>query len=360
MTHCARRRGCPHTAGASAALFACFLVHGLAHGAAPGADAASADLAQSEDYVATPAGLYHRSCVHAVESGSVVDSKGNVTLPNGAGFTAAPCEYPSLPLSRRGGATEPTLNGWIENSYAYAPGGSWIKQLTADWTVPARPDLFYGGNQVFYTFPGLQRFSPQAIIQPVLQYGLSRAGGGNYWAIASWYCGPICFYSNLVQVNQGDSLHGTIAASCDPDLNCLWTIQANSSSGASTTLALGDRGPDYIWATGGALEVYNLDSCGNFPSNGPTVYSNVSLYDPDGNRINPSWGLQWSSGQTPYCNFSVSASFDSTTLNYSGGCGSCPGSACGNFDGCGRCCGGDCGAMQYCEGSTCSCQDLLP
>jgi hypothetical protein len=277
-----------------------------------------------------------------------------VTFPNGAEFQAAPCEYPSWPIrapNKEG--TEPTLNGWIENSWFYAPGG-WFKRLTADWTVPAVPTLTYwDDNQTFFTFPGLERFGPTAIIQPVLQFGHSAAGGGNYWAISSWYCGPSCFHSNLVGVSAGNSLHGTISADCDPDLNCLWNITADSSSGASTRLTLADFGPAYIWATGGALEVYNLYFCGYLPPNGPTVFSNISLFDQDGNPLSPNWGTTVNGG-TPNCSFGVGTSVDSTALYYSGDCGSCAGAQCGDRDACGRCCGGDCGPTAYCD-TFCEC-----
>jgi hypothetical protein len=52
------------------------------------------------------------------------------------------------------------------------------------------------------------------IYQPVLQWGPgSAAGGGNYWAVVSWYAdgqGGQAFYSNLVTVNPGDTLVGVV------------------------------------------------------------------------------------------------------------------------------------------------------
>ena len=45
----------------------------------------------------------------------------------------------------------------------------------------------------------------------MLQWGVSAAGGGDYWAVASWYAdgqGGQAFYSTLVQVNPGDVLVG--------------------------------------------------------------------------------------------------------------------------------------------------------
>lgn len=40
------------------------------------------------------------------------------------------------------------------------------------------------------------------ILQPVLQWGLSPAGGGNYWAINNWYVNDQdYFYDSLIVVN---------------------------------------------------------------------------------------------------------------------------------------------------------------
>jgi hypothetical protein len=46
-----------------------------------------------------------------------------------------------------------------------------------------------------------------------LQWGTSAAGGGNYWAVASWLAdgqGGPAFYSQLVQVKPGDVFVGVM------------------------------------------------------------------------------------------------------------------------------------------------------
>jgi hypothetical protein len=50
-----------------------------------------------------------------------------------------------------------------------------------------------------------------SIIQPVLQWGSSAAGGGPYWAIASWFVGGAhTVYSELKIVNAGDTILGNM------------------------------------------------------------------------------------------------------------------------------------------------------
>ncbi len=64
---------------------------------------------------------------------------------------------------------------------------------------------------MIFLFSGIQNST--MIYQPVLQWGESAAGGGNYWAVASWYVdgqGGIALHSSLVQVNPGDTLVGVM------------------------------------------------------------------------------------------------------------------------------------------------------
>src|ERR1035438_9024047 len=74
------------------------------------------------------------------------------------------------------------------------------------------------------------------IYQPVLQWGSSAAGGGNYWAVASWYAdgqGGQAFYSSLVRVNPGQVLVGvmneTAQSASGFSYNCQFTGIANTS-----------------------------------------------------------------------------------------------------------------------------------
>jgi len=47
-----------------------------------------------DDYVATPAGWYHRSCVHEIEDGALVGKDGLVTRRDGAIYQLTRCLYP--------------------------------------------------------------------------------------------------------------------------------------------------------------------------------------------------------------------------------------------------------------------------
>src|SRR6266568_4644975 len=53
------------------------------------------DASPGPDFVATPAGWFHRSCVHEIPNGAKVDAAGNVTRADGTTFQIPKCQYAS-------------------------------------------------------------------------------------------------------------------------------------------------------------------------------------------------------------------------------------------------------------------------
>jgi hypothetical protein len=108
--------------------------------------------------------------------------------------------------------------GWIENSGWANTGDDPIVYFTTSWVVPPAPASNDG--QVVFLFNGLEQGGAGAtplgpyILQPVLQWGVSYAGGGNYWSITNWYVdgqGGLALYTPpLIQVNPGDVLQGVV------------------------------------------------------------------------------------------------------------------------------------------------------
>jgi hypothetical protein len=268
------------------------------------------------DYVMTPAGLYHRSCVHEVESEARVDG-GTVARRDGTTYGLAECAFPAR---RTLGATSPPPpadSGWVEDSIWQIGSGNWITRMTANWTVPPKPgEAYANANQVFYLFPALVPSGQLVgeIIQPVLQYSEQAT---NTWQIASWECvGSSCAHSTPITVSPGDVLFGSmVATGCNASGVCNWTITTRDvTTGQSTTLSYVGTAV-YNIAYGGALEVYNLDSCAEFPGNGSTTMSNIALYDQNGAALTPSFRTQTNS-ESPSCAFGARATTTSTTLDY--------------------------------------------
>ena len=122
--------------------------------------------------------------------------------------------------------------GWISYAYWTNNTGSPVTRFATTWVVPPAPATDSG--QTIFLFNGIQNST--MIYQPVLQWGPSAAGGGSYWAVASWYADGqtgTSFHSTLVRVNPGDVLVGVMTLTARQgngfSYNCQFTGIANSS-----------------------------------------------------------------------------------------------------------------------------------
>jgi hypothetical protein len=297
-------------------------------GAAPMDDPASADgtsvttstgALKSEDYVRGPRGRFHKSCVHEVPNGSTVDEDLNVFVDGRKIKRLEKCKYPALPsrapTTCPGGAcwalrndVPGTVNAW---------GLHWFNAVGADWTVPQVPTTF--ANQVIFFFPGLSPQLSGVIIQPVLQFGVSAAGGGNYWAMANWLVaggGTTVVHSPLVTVSPGTSIHGEMDAlwnSCSMAGVCNWSI--NYVLGGTWYSLNVSPGVTLDWAFKGVLEAYDSTgtsypaNCAHYPASGTTNFTGffASQPGPGTNDWNtPNWtGNTWVASGLPSCGFGV-------------------------------------------------------
>lgn len=267
------------------------------------------------DYMPTPAGWYHRSCVHEVPDSARLRKGGLVIRRDGSSYRIPKCAYPSFrsrPNRVRPGFVEPSPpvnNGWIEYAHSALPEGNWYRWLSASWAVPATPAGSYSGGQVYYTFPGLE--SDSFINQPVLEY--NRTG----WWMASWHCddGDNCTHSAYKRVYPGDAMYGKVVASDCANGLCAWWIHTfDVTRGTQTVFSVQDT-EDYWWATGGALEVYGLTSCSQYGGSGVS-YSSVTLLDRNDNVLSPTWTYSIQSGTYPNCGWDVTSTSSSVSLFY--------------------------------------------
>jgi hypothetical protein len=274
------------------------------------------DASQLPGYVLTPAGWFHSSCVHEIPSGARVSIDHVVTLRDGSTYQIPKCLYAAqlrFPHIRKGLAP-PADTGWLEYTSTFAPSGDSYRNLSASWKVPTRPVHSYSSPEVYYTFPGIQ--NDAFILQPVLQYGFSPAGGGNSWGLASWHCdGPSgqCDHSSLIAASPSDSIYGTVAASACAGGRCTWTVTSvDVTKGTRTILALADY-DNYTWATGGAVETHSgFTSCGYFPSAG-VFYKGISLSGRNG-IITPTWQNIVPINPSPDCGFNVTSTASTASL----------------------------------------------
>lgn len=280
---------------------------------------------QAAGYVLTPAGWFYKSCIYAFPSAAKVSIDNVVTRKDGSTYRIQKCPYPphlTLPHPNgRGGLVQPNDTGWVEYAYDFAPSGNRYRDLADTFVVPQPPSQTYSGNEVLFSFPGIQ--NPQMILQPVLQYG--KAGGqpfsfgGNHWTIAGWWCdGSMgnCYHSDTVKtVDPGDTLYGTVDASACAAGICTWTVNIVDLSKIPPIRAAPLTRTDsdtYTFATGGAMETHNgFTSCSAFP---PAGFFHRGLYfaDLDG-QVTPSWVDLPPSNPNPDCGFDVTST--STTVS---------------------------------------------
>jgi hypothetical protein len=236
------------------------------------------------DYVNTPSGLYHKTCVHEIPAGGSVASDGSIVLPNGNVITIPPCQfknYPNWGPNRANFPGIPTANGWIENAQAQLDSSQFtdlgFSEIDATVIVPPNPASWTNdNNHTLFLFPGLtSRPAPGAkVIQPVLQYGKNGVWGGTFWTMAGWSCdaGTHCYYGSHPTVYAGDSITTTVLDWNYPTCayypaNCQSIWFTDQTHSASATVVFNDT-LAYVNAHAGVIEVYGLTSCSEFPSGG--------------------------------------------------------------------------------------------
>jgi hypothetical protein len=179
---------------------------------------------EADDLVVTPGGLRPRSRVHILKPGQHVDTTGGrIRIIDDATGEVVKDLGEGGPTEAKEGEGESPIGqlkasvpglpdiGWIENSQWRNGDTNPIIYFSTTWVVPPEPTSSDG--QTVYLFNGVQPDSAAHIIQPVLQWGSSYAGGGNYWSISNWYADGQ-FGSSVVKaptkVNPGDVITGVI------------------------------------------------------------------------------------------------------------------------------------------------------
>jgi hypothetical protein len=279
-------------------------------------------------YVITPFGYFHPSCVRHIADGDTVLADGREQHADGSADNIAPqCSFPSYSPAGAprengrsyGQSSTPATNGWVE--YISATTSSSYGKLTSDWKVPAAP---IGLGQTLFYFPGFEDLNDvQSIVQPVLQFGSSSAGGGDYWALSSWNCclSGIADYSTLLDVSPGDIIVGSITSNCAAGSSscATWNIVSeNYTTGAKTALIKSKSdGQSWDWAFGAVMEVYGVTSCADYPPNTGVSFS-VKLFDKNLNQIaDPGWTKSPAERSiSPSCSFSLTSTPTIETVGY--------------------------------------------
>jgi hypothetical protein len=257
-------------------------------------------LAAHAGYALTPMGVFaHEDCIHHLDEGDAVVS-GGVRRKSGRIDRYPACTHPEIPAKSgsqaHGGAVPPGQraaqdSGWVEQIYWDAPGP--VGQFSVQFHVPAAPAHYDG--QTIFIFPSLT--GGGAILQTVIQYGASQAGGGPYWALAEW-CGGGGEYggnyyaSNLIPVNTGDTIQSDIAGNCGWGQNgngCLWEMTGQDLNTGGSVYEGTYINISWTRVEGIVLEVYGVDTCADYPSTYDNAWGwNITPWG-GGASWNPTW-----------------------------------------------------------------------
>jgi hypothetical protein len=225
----------------------------------------------ASNLVLTPGGFRHPSLVHRVEPGHAVHFSGGKTrLKNLA--TGSLIDVPEHKIQP--GDLPGFGSGWIVDGFWQNATGNPVTSFKTTWIVPPPPATSSG--QTIFLFNGIDPADPsQAILQPVLQWGASHAGGGAYWSVASWYVLGTgqAFFTPLVPVNPGDELVGVMTLTGQG--NGLFSYQSEFQGIAGTQLPV-QNVAELVWCNE-TLEAYGITACSDYPATDFTAMQSIDL-----------------------------------------------------------------------------------
>ena len=227
--------------------------------------------ALAQGYLSTPGGFRKPSFVHIVRPNQSVVKRGGVSHLMDM-VTSALVEPPATEIAQLNPANQ--SGGWVTWASWNNGTATSISSFSTSWRVPPLPATQSG--QLVYLFNGLQNPAGKEILQPVLQWGSSGAGGGNFWSIASWHADSNgqAFCTPSVPVNPGDLLTGImteVAVFNDGTRNykCEFAKMAGTS-----LMALGM--PE-LTAAEQTLEAYGITGQGDYPAAPSTAMTQIDL-----------------------------------------------------------------------------------
>jgi len=237
--------------------------------------AAAAAIATSKGLVATPGGFRHPSLVHRVEPGHALHAAdGKMRLMNIASKAMKDFRKPEMSALEY-----PALgSGWIVYAYWNNGTGKSITSFKTRWVVPAAPAD--DDAQLIYLFNGIQNYGYNyGILQPVLQWGASPAGGGSYWAVASWYVTSLgaAFYTPAVKVNEGDTLTGVMTLTGKSGNLFNYTSAFEGIAGTSLPVM---NIAELLWCNE-TLEAYSIADCSDYPNTLYTAFTGITIQTGD-------------------------------------------------------------------------------
>lgn len=155
----------------------------------------------------------------------------------------------------------------------YNTGSSPISTFSASWTVPSAPSVNSG--QTIFISSYLEPASASTVLQPILQWGASAAGGGAYWAITTWYVsGSSVYFTSPTTVSAGQTVAALISLTAVSGSAYSYTAKFSNFPAAP---GLQITNSAQLVAAYITLEAYGITQLGNYPSGSIAISTAISL-----------------------------------------------------------------------------------
>lgn len=237
----------------------------------PNADAAPAS--GPEDLVLTPGGMRDKSLVHLVEPGFAVafDEETRMIQIVGLEDGTIHSEVPAIPRT----VTPPAGESWSVYAEWENTTGTPLSRFSTTLQVPP-PPAKADADATIFLYSGIQTGAAECnVLQPVLQWGESAAGGGSYWSLVSWYVtvDGNAFHTRPQPVEAGKPLVGLIEMVMQA--RDIFSYQCEFKDQAVTRL------PVYnvveLRLCSESLEVHNIEECANLPGTAITLLQEIKI-----------------------------------------------------------------------------------
>jgi hypothetical protein len=245
------------------------------------------------DFVITPGGLRHKSLVHLIEPNHILDGTGNrlrklhrsgqvVTDFGEISFNLANTPLMSPDVVGAPQRVPDLESNWIVSADWFNNTGVPVSSFKTRWVVPQPPALYGGAGESIFLFNCLYNIQKtyKVIFQPVLQWGQSAAGGGEFWAVSCWLVytpgGDAC-YSPLVQVNPGDVLVGIIQQVHFSGSLFEYNCHFEGIGPATLTMQKFEK----FTHCAAALEAYYVPKCSGYPADVFTAFQAIEVQTGD-------------------------------------------------------------------------------
>lgn len=238
-----------------------------------------------DEHVIAPGGLRHRSTTHHIGASEAVQprSEGGLRKISAAGAE----DLEDLGATRGATPQTPKGPGWVAFASWAASEGP-IQSYRGSFEVPPAPEAESG--QTLFLFLGLQKSADDGseLFQPVLQWGQSAAGGGEFWGVSCWYLnGGQLVFSALTAVEPGDRIDVRTERIEEQGV-ALWESCAEvaASGKASRLRVMGEL--ELGWSCT-ALEAYaDAMQCRDYPASPAVRFSGLALESASG-PLTPAW-----------------------------------------------------------------------